>query len=376
VKTLLYIFFATTLLFARYEAKPSKECEAFNNMKHTKNSHNVILDREKKYTVLRSHKGQKLIMVKGENPSQRWVDESCFEKEQAIEHESMEEMEAELARLEQEMYAELGLDKKNTHQTREKRSKSIMSMQKELASLENKMNKRLKVDNKRSYVSKQNILALSWHNAFCEMHRYKKECKRGIGSLLGLRDNESQFVLHGLWPQPRNNIYCNVDKKTIALDKKKRWRDLPSLELDKELEKELSIAMPGYTSSLHLHEWIKHGTCYGLDANSYYSRAISLLKQFNRSSLAAFFKVKQGERVTLRQIKKIAQKEFGKGAAKSIAIQCKKGLITEVWLQLGSGSDELATLLKKGKKLYSRCKSGRIDETGFSKKTLKGSFGR
>ncbi|MCF6244658.1 MAG: hypothetical protein L3J43_06440 [Sulfurovum sp.] len=341
MKTLFYIFLTTTLLLARFDATPSKTCEAFNNMKHSKNTNHIVLNTSRKYTVLKSHKGQKLILIKGVNPAQRWVDEDCFSGKKKEAGESMESMQIELARLEKEMGKTLRKSEKTVH------------------------------------VSKQNLLALSWHNAFCETHRYKKECKRGITSLFGSRSHEEQFVLHGLWPQPRNNVYCNVSKKNISLDKRKRWRDLPSLGLDSDTKEKLSKAMPGFASALHKHEWIKHGTCYGTDANIYYTKAVSLLEQFNNSSVAAFFKISKGKRVTLTQIKKIAQKEFGKGAAKSIAIQCKGGLITELWLQLGDGSENLATLLKKGKKLYSRCKSGRIDKAGFTKETgTKAGFGR
>lgn len=370
MKILFYIFVTTTLLLARYEANPSEVCEAFNNMKHTKNTNNMMLDTSKKYTVLKSHKGQKLILIKGANPSQRWVDGDCFKKSKTQNNETMSSMENELTRLEKEMALTLGTDKK-------KKTKTPLNMEEELARLEKKMHSDFNPTQKKSTVSKQNLLALSWHNAFCETHRYKKECKRGIGSLLRSKSHEEQFVLHGLWPQPRKKVYCNVDKELIHADKKRRWRDIPCLALDDDIEKKLAKVMPGFASDLHKHEWVKHGTCYGTDANTYYAEAISLVEQFNNSSLAAFFKASRGKRVTLTQIKKIAQKEFGKGASKSIAIQCKKGLITEIWLQLGSGSKDLATLLKKGKKNYSRCKSGLIDKAGFTKETgTRVGFGR
>ena len=368
MKTLFYILVTTTYLLARFDSQPSKVCEAYNNMKHTKNTHHVVLDVKKSYTVLKHHKGQNLILVKGENPSQRWVDESCFDTHTA--QESMESMEAELARLEKEMVTTIG---SNVHKPKSarpnvpKKAKVALSMDEELASLEKDLQKTLHPHQKQVTVSKQNLLALSWHNAFCETHRYKKECKRGFGSLLRSKKHDETFVLHGLWPQPRNKAYCNVSRKNKILDKKRRWDKLPSLDLDEDLKIKLSIFMPGFASYLHRHEWLKHGTCYGTDASTYYENAISLVEQFNNSSLAAFFKISRGKRVTLTQIKKIAQKEFGRGASKGIALQCKGGLITEVWLQLGSGSDDLGTLLKKGKKQYSRCKSGRIDKAGFGR---------
>ena len=47
-------------------------------------------------------------------------------------------------------------------------------------------------------------------------------------------------MLHGLWPQPRNNVYCNVDNELKYADKAKRWRDLPCLALDEEVEEALA----------------------------------------------------------------------------------------------------------------------------------------
>jgi len=364
VKIFFYTFVLTTLLLAQYEAKPSKPCEAYDNMQHTKNSNKIILDTSKSYTILKSHKGQKNILVTDANPDQRWVDRECFNQGKNTSIQSMEE---ELARLEKEMEMTLGLEKKKpivSKQNMQKKRKTSLTMEEELALLEKQMHTNLNTKQKKFTTSKQNILALSWHNAFCETHRYKKECIRGLSTR---KSYEEQFVLHGLWPQPRNNIYCNVSKNVKSLDKAKRWKDLPSMDLDDEIKKKLSYIMPGFASALHKHEWVKYGTCYGTDANTYYANAISLVEQFNDSSLAAFFKVNRGKRVTLRHIKKIAQKEFGKGVSKNIAIQCKKGLITEIWLQLGSGSEDLVTLLKKGKKLYSRCKSGYIDKVGFGR---------
>ncbi|MBN2248856.1 MAG: hypothetical protein JW682_00780, partial [Campylobacterales bacterium] len=66
-------------LFAGEERYPVESCPAYNNLKHTKNTHNVTLDTQSAYSILRKHKGQYLIIVKGENPAQRWVDERCFD---------------------------------------------------------------------------------------------------------------------------------------------------------------------------------------------------------------------------------------------------------------------------------------------------------
>ena len=159
----------------------TQACEAYNNMKHSKNTNDVTLEIGKEYRILDHKKGQFLILVKGEHIAQRWVDESCF-KPQGLAQKLVNT-----------------LNKKSETSTSESSKKT----------------------------SKQNLLAISWQNAFCENHRHKKECK------LMQKDDfaASHFVLHGLWPQPRNNQYCNVDKKEIGVDKNKQWYRLEKLDL-------------------------------------------------------------------------------------------------------------------------------------------------
>lgn len=65
---------------------------------------------------------------------------------------------------------------------------------------------------------KEYLLALSWQPSFCETHRGKSECKNRTEENF----EASNLALHGLWPQPRNNIYCNVDDRIKQLDMDKK----------------------------------------------------------------------------------------------------------------------------------------------------------
>lgn len=321
MKQLFILILLSIMAFGRFDAKPSQECEAFNNMKHTKNTHHVMLDLKTSYTVLKEHKGQNLILIKGEQPSQRWVDGSCFSK----------------------------IAKKTNHD-------DVSTAQSQVISINQPANSSKKSNNK---ISKQNLLALSWQNAFCETHQYKKECKNTSAY------NEKHFVLHGLWPQPRNNLYCKVSKKEIGKDKNKQWNRLSDLDLSAKTRKELQVVMPGYSSNLHKHEWIKHGTCYGTDANRYYADAIALITQVNQSKVGDFFAKNIGKHVTLKAVRQAFDASFGAGAGKHVELRCKSGLITEIWLHLGTGSDTLKSSLLAGKKVKSRCQRGLIDKAGF-----------
>ena len=316
----------SSFIMARFDAKPIQSCEAYNNMKHTKNTHHVILDTSKKYTVLKHHKGQNLILVKGEQPSQRWVDDTCFSKKSQSAD---------------------AISSKN----------EVINIEDELRSASVNMSDK----------SHNNLLALSWHNAFCETHRYKKECKRSMFSFARPNYRDKHFVLHGLWPQPKNRSYCNVSSVDVNFDKHKQWNRLPDLGLSDEVKQRLKKVMPGFASNLHKHEWIKHGTCYGTDANSYYDDATHFVQQVNDSKVGNFFRQNIGKRVTLQQVRAVFNINFGVGTGKRVELKCRKGLVSELWLHLGAGSKDLAVLLKQGRQTRSRCQGGFIDKAGFGR---------
>ena len=324
----IFSVFLLVSLSARQELHPVKACPAFNNMKHTKNSHNVILDLSKKYTILDHHKGQNLILVKGEQPAQRWVDEACFSKslpsQNAVD----------------EAIAKIGKEPYKAPHTKKYENKDVLQ---------------------------GNLLALSWHNAFCETHRNRKECRKPSLSVGKGKYRQKHFVLHGLWPQPRSNVYCNVEKDFVNADKHGQWRDLPCLAMDDEIEERLDKVMPGFASDLHKHEWVKHGACDGTDPQTYFEDAVSLVEQFNDSKVGDYFSKNIGKEVTLKQIRHLFDRSFGVGAGKRVEMKCKKGLVTELWLHLGSGSVDLRTLLHSGKQVHSRCQKGRIDRAGYGR---------
>ena len=313
-RSLILLFILTYTLFARYEGYPVQSCTAYNNLKHTKNTHNVTLDPHIAYTILRKHKGQYLILVNGENPAQRWVDENCFD---------------------------------------------LKSVSEEFVFSKPSIKDRVK--------SKDNILALTWHNAYCETHRYKKECQRSLFALGKGKYKEKHFVLHGLWPQPRSRIYCDVDRELVQMDKHGQWQHLPSLVIDENVEMRLEKVMPGFASGLHKHEWIKHGTCYGADVSVYFDDAVSFTEQLNNSKVGSFFTQQIGNYVTLKQVRSIFDRTFGRGTGQRVELQCERGVITELWLHLGSGSDDLGTLLQRGKRSRSKCQDGIVDRPGYQR---------
>ena len=93
------------------------------------------------------------------------------------------------------------------------------------------------------------LMSLSWSPSFCETHPGESEqCgKQGFG-----------FVLHGLWPQYRNGSWPQQCRSAAGAP-------------DEQTIRRTLAFMP----SRHLieHEWDKHGTCTGLDAQAYFELA-------------------------------------------------------------------------------------------------------
>jgi len=347
MRFLLILWLFTFVAVANMDLYPKKECELFNNLKHTKNRGHEVLKLDRTYEMLKHHKGQYLLKVEYATPVQRWVNDDCL------------------------TLRPLRDSPLYPANQKAKVAKSV-KIADELSNADTNIAKRphraKKFTKKNTRVSpKQNLLALSWHNAFCETHRYKKECKRSVLPFGKGKYSEKHFVLHGLWPQPKNNVYCNVEKAFVNADKHRRWRELPCLAIDEEIEDRLEKVMPGFASDLHKHEWVKHGTCYGTDPQTYFEDAVLMVEQMNASKVGVFFTSHIGKGVTLKQVRAVFDRSFGVGTGKRVELKCRNGLVTELWLHLGSGSDDLGVLLKKGKKTRSRCQKGRIDKAGFGR---------
>ncbi len=201
-------------------------------------------------------------------------------------------------------------------------------------------------------ISTDNLLALSWQNAFCETHRNKRECRNVDLNAY----TSSHFTLHGLWPQPRHHVNCRGDKKV--------W-------LDKKLYNNLLRVMPAAKSGLHKHEWKKHGTCYGKSADIYFEDSISLIDKINNSAVADIFAKKVGKVLSKKELMQAFDKSFGKGSGRKVKMMCHKGLITEIQINLDgkiSKGMDISKLLKNAKNAKGGCQKGKVDKAGFNKR--------
>lgn len=88
------------------------------------------------------------------------------------------------------------------------------------------------------------MLALSWQPAFCQTHQSKVECETQTEE----RFDAVHLSLYGLWPQPRENVYCNVKNQDRRLDERGTWSQLPLPGLSDATRDALMVSMPGVAS--------------------------------------------------------------------------------------------------------------------------------
>jgi len=212
------------------------------------------------------------------------------------------------------------------------------------------------------------VLSLGWEPGFCESHRNKSECTSQRSDDFAA----THFVLHGLWPQPRRREYCNVPQELIEADKGGNWQMLPSVELSKETRDHLAVVMPGTQSLLERHEWIRHGTCYGGDAETYFHQALSLVDAVNGSPVQSLFASNVGREISISAIKDAFNSAFGAGAGDRVRLACKQDghrlPITEITIGLGAppdGANQLADLIKTSSPTDPGCPGGIVDPAGY-----------
>ena len=329
MKKIVLITLTTISLFSK-SATATKSCEAFNNLKHTKNYGNVVLKPDSSYQILRQLKGNYFIKVPNAKPMMRWVSVGCFNGT-----------------------AETKVESKST-KPEVKEKKSIFSR------LFGKKSESKNEVSKTSLKSSGNldaILVLSWHNTFCETHSNKKECKQNGG------DAKNHLVLHGLWPQPRNKEYCGLSGKIKQLDRSKRWNAMPKLDLNSNVLSLMQKYMPGVQSNLQRHEYYKHGSCYSKDANGYFNNALTLTKEID-GTIGDYLRENIGKKVKAINLKLLASKVYGKDIKNKIAIKCKGRVLSEIWISTKGKGNNIKSLIKGAKPIRSNCQEAIVDAPG------------
>lgn len=211
------------------------------------------------------------------------------------------------------------------------------------------------------------LLAVSWQPAFCEGHGGLPECR----SQSPLRFDADHFSLHGLWPQPREKAYCGVAAWQEKASRRGDWQSLPSPSLSAATWRNLGRAMPGTMSGLDRHEWLKHGTCSGFDAETYYQVALRLLDELNGSAVRDLVVARRGIGLRAEELRQAFDDAFGEGAGLRVRLACVEdgGRRLIVELTLGLGGDParrgLGPLLLASSPTDQGCPGGIVDLAGL-----------
>ena len=210
----------------------------------------------------------------------------------------------------------------------------------------------------------QYVLAATWQPAFCEIRARLPECQ----GLTPAQEAGRRFSLHGLWPQPIGRAYCGVPAPVRQAAEAGDWRRLPAPDLGAATREALSQRMPGTLSLLERHEWTKHGTCYGADAETYFRDSLALLDQLNASEVQRLFESNIGKRLRAEEIRAAFDRAFGPGTGERVRLECdQEGQITELRIGLRGPvrpGATLADLIRAAPTRSVGCRGGWVDRAG------------
>jgi len=145
------------------------------------------------------------------------------------------------------------------------------------------------------------LLTLSWSPEFCHSHEDKPECQSG----------HHGFVVHGLWPQYVDGYPENCSNAPGLVN--------PG---------EMADIMPD--SALVAHEWSMHGTCSGIDAESYFKllrRAFTSIKVPEK-----FVAARENFSIAPEEVKREFLQANPSFSAEDMTVSCGNNYLTAVSL--------------------------------------------
>lgn len=149
------------------------------------------------------------------------------------------------------------------------------------------------------------VLALSWSPNWCALEgdaRQSDQCDAR---------HDHGWILHGLWPQFNRGwpSFCRT----------------PEAPPSRRMTAEMTDIMG--SSGLAWHQWKKHGTCSGLDAQSYFSLSRTAYGQIARP--LAFRQLDRSVRLPARLVEDAFLKDNPDLSRDSLTITCRDGHIQE-----------------------------------------------
>jgi ribonuclease T2 len=144
------------------------------------------------------------------------------------------------------------------------------------------------------------MLSLSLAPAFCEENPGRAKRSRECGQLSKSDYLSHPLTLHGLWPSRLDRhhpSWCGNDQQEGGAFCRKE-----SVSLSFPVRQRLENVMPGTADCLDRYEWAKHGTCTGMAADAYFTRAIELVDRANRA-LGRQISTSTGSEIPLVQLR-------------------------------------------------------------------------
>lgn len=157
--------------------------------------------------------------------------------------------------------------------------------------------------------SSSSLLVVTWGPSLCKVEPSNTGCRSGHVGSLG-----QTFVLHGLWPQPSTEQYCDVPKGTPD-------RDRTPVALPSDLQASLKTMMSD-SALMTTHEWYAHGTCSGVAPPDYFGVAAALADQA-ATVLDPMFQKAAGRRLSARSVRDAVDRQFGAGTGKRVGLTCR-----------------------------------------------------
>ena len=157
--------------------------------------------------------------------------------------------------------------------------------------------------------SSSSLLVVTWGPSLCKVDPSNTGCRSGHVGSLG-----RAFVLHGLWPQPSTEQYCDVPRRTPD-------RDRNPVQLPPDLQASLK-AMMSDSVAMTTHEWYAHGTCSGVTPPEYFGVAAALADQA-AGVLDPMFTKAAGQRLSARSVREAVDAQLGAGAGKRVGLNCR-----------------------------------------------------
>jgi ribonuclease T2 len=212
--------------------------------------------------------------------------------------------------------------------------------------------------------SVSSLLVMTWGPSLCKVEPSNRGCRSGHVGRLG-----QSFILHGLWPQPSSEQYCDVPRD-VARRARNLGDPVPAVKLPPDLQASLSQQMSD-ASVMAPHEWYAHGTCSGVTPPEYFGIASSFSGEVSKV-LDPVFEKAEGRRLAPRTVRERIDAAFGDGAGRRVGLSCRKvgddTLVYEVRFSLPPVVDlrddpapaSLAESLADGPTIPPGCGSGRV----------------